>query len=193
MQKINFSETQFRSAQIDSFDPDEGVLTGRAIPYEVEIDLLPNVREVFTRGAFSRATRDPARVKLRGIDHGQEVIGHAVELEDRDDGLWVRMRVIDTAAGSDALKLLRAGSIDELSIEFRRLSQYTKVSRTQKGVHFRYDRAQLVGVAPVSDGAYGKHAKITAVRNSIALPYEDEDDPYVEAMDWFQKYRSQQL
>jgi HK97 family phage prohead protease len=144
----------------------EGVVDGMAVPYETRTELSPRVWETFSRGAFSRAVKDPARVKVRGVGHSREVIGHVLALEDRAAGLWVRMRIVDTTAGLDALKLLRAGSIDEFSVEFETNPRWHTVTETRDGILVRHNRAHLVGISPVPHGAYGRDARVLSVRDA---------------------------
>ena len=151
---------------VEMQEVEDGVIEGIAVPYEVETELLPGIYEVFTKGAFAAAQKDPGRVKLRGVGHDRSVIGHALSVEDMADGVHVRMKVVDTSDGMDALKLMRAGSIDVFSCEFVGMPRHQRVSEDRRGLHVRHDRARLVGVSPVPEGAYGRAASIVSVRDS---------------------------
>lgn len=70
------------------------------------------------RGAFRETlNRQTALPLLWGHDQ-KEVIGHALELKETSAGLHGRWKVVDTQRGSDAYKLLKAGSISGLSIGY---------------------------------------------------------------------------
>lgn len=175
-----------RAAEITAFDEVDGIVTGRAVPYDVEIELTQGLYESFSPGAFKAAAKDPGRVKMKSQEHGGEVIGHAVEVIDGPEGVDVRMKIVDTQAGSDVLKLLRAGSLDNLSIEYKAIPKGGfQTERRLDGLLVRHKRAHLIGVSPVSEGAYGKHAMITSVRHADAHEAEVQ-----KAIAWLHHYRT---
>jgi len=145
---------------------EDGEFTGRAVPYGQPAELMPGLREVFLPGAFASQVKDPGRVKI-AYRHG-EIIGRAVELEDRDDGLWVRGRIEDDADMPDARKALaqlRAGLVDELSVGFLPVRNGTTVSEDSGGTVWEHKRATLREISVVPWGAYGRKAKVAAVRS----------------------------
>lgn len=156
---------QVRAAAGFALDGD-GEFTGRAVPYGLEVELFPGLREVFRRGAFAAQMKDPGRVKV-AYRHG-EIIGRAVELEERDDGLWVRGRISDDADLPDARKALaqlRSGLIDELSVGFQPIKGGMTVTDDDKGTLWEHKRAALREISVVPWGAYGRKAKVSAVRS----------------------------
>lgn len=165
---LTAGEVQEREAQVIAFDPDAGVVEARLVPYEIEAQLDEQTREVFTRGAFARA--DVRRVKVSDQQHNRAVvIGHAIELRDDEDGLYGKLRISDTTHGRDTLTLLRDGVLTEVSIEFTPQRRYMRVERRGNGYLVRHDRATLLGVSPVSHGAYGAGARVLAVRAAELL------------------------
>lgn len=173
-----------RAAAISAFDEETGIVEGRAAPYDISCEIAPGLFESFAPGTFRGAVKDPARVKVRAQNHGAEVVGHAVEIFDNPDGVHVRLKVVDTVAGNDVLKLLRAGSLDQLSVEFRAIPKGGfSVERRTDGIHVRHKRAHLVGVSPVPEGAYGEAAKILSVRDMREKELES-------ALAWFSIYRN---
>lgn len=156
---------QERAATIEHIDPDEGTIYMRAVPYDVETELGPGLFESFAPGAFSRASSAPSRVKLWN-EHGGPLIGHALEVDDRDDGPWIKAKISDTLNGQEARTLAMDGTLDQVSITFRVMPDWFKAERKTDGVHIRHARAGLLGVALVAHGAYGEHAAIASVRDA---------------------------
>lgn len=147
---------------------EDGEFTGRAVPYGQEAELMPGLREVFLPGAFAAQMKDPGRVKI-AYRHG-EIIGRAIALEDREDGLWLRGRISDDADLPDARKALaqlRAGLVDELSIGFMPVKNGTTISDSAAGTLWEHRRATLREVSVVPWGAYGRKAKVAAVRSEM--------------------------
>jgi len=176
LRELEAAEPQFRSATIDALDTDERVIEMRAVPYEVETRLAPGIVEVFSRGSFARAAKDPARVKL-WFDHstnGGRIVGQAFEVEDRADGLWLRTRVSHTASGDELLTLATDKVLDEASVEFNPLREGMAISRRGEDTVVRHKRAHLRGVALVAHGAYGREALVTSVRDAHTDKVRDE-------------------
>lgn len=152
------SDLEIRSA---SQGGDGRTVTGIAVPYGVEQRIDENLVETFARGAFANQLRAPHRVKFSygHMSQSGKLIGRATLLREDASGLYGEFRVSDTAAGNEALALIRDGALDELSIGFqagqdRRLSNGT-IERTT---------AHLGEVAIVMQGAYGRNALVSSVR-----------------------------
>lgn len=157
-------EEQERIAEVVDFNIAEGTLEAKLVPYEVEVPIGENVVEVITRGAFARS--DIRRFHVKDQQHGRAVIGQALNLDDRDDGVYATLKISDTTLGRDVLTLLRDGALREMSIEFLPQPRYMKVDKADDGsVKVRHNRAELIGVSPVSLGAYGEHARVLQVRS----------------------------
>lgn len=158
---------QVRAAPAKDWElSDDGQFVGRAVPYDVEAELFPGLFESVARGAFAAQVKDPARVKIC-YRHG-DVIGRAVQLEDREDGLWVRGQIIaheDRPLARQAIQDLRDKLIDELSIGFQDVKDGTEVTEDSKGVHVRHNRAALREISVVPFGAFGRKAKVSKVRD----------------------------
>ncbi|WP_028654875.1 HK97 family phage prohead protease [Nocardioides sp. J54] len=161
----SLQEPQFRSAEIREIAADdERSILLRAVPYDVETQLWDNLYESFAPGAFARATKDPARVKFY-LGHGGPLVGMAEMVEDREDGVWIRNIVSRTASGDELLTLARDKVLDEASIEFRIVKGGTEITERDGKTYWRHKRAQLLGVALVPHGAYGRNALVKAVRD----------------------------
>lgn len=162
-------EPWVRAAAVVDVDLESRTIEARLAPYEVEGVIGDGLFEVFTKGAFAAAAGNPSRVKVTDQQHNRStVVGNAVELRDADDALYGRLRIADTAAGRDVLTLLREEILDELSVEFLPQKRHLRVMhRTDGGVLLRHDRATLIGVSPVSAGAYGSEARVLAMRDAV--------------------------
>jgi len=166
---VDPDQTYLRAAAtVEAVDPDTGIIDAKLVPYEVEADLGNGLHEVFTRGAFAAAVGNPSRVKVTDQQHNRAVnIGKAVELRDEADGMYGRLRIVDTSAGRDVLTLLREEVLDQLSVEFRPLRRkFDLVQRGPGDLLVRHHKAELVGVSPVGAGAYGDQARVLLVRSA---------------------------
>jgi HK97 family phage prohead protease len=162
-----YDKVQDRVADIEVVDPDKGTILMRAAPYGVEAEIDRELWEQFDRATFAAASKAPHRVKL-WHEHNGPLVGHALQVEDRDDGLWVNARFSNTLAGTEARELAADKSLDQVSITFRPQKQWMAVTRDAKGVHVRHSKAHLLGVALVAHGSYGADAYIASVRDADA-------------------------
>jgi HK97 family phage prohead protease len=71
--------------------------------------------DVVAPGAFAASIAERATKFL--YEH-HTPIGKQLELRETDDGLYGRWSIVDTAAGTDAHKLAKAGVLDSLSIGY---------------------------------------------------------------------------
>lgn len=161
-----FDAIQHRAADVEHIDPDKGTILMRAVPYDVETQLDDDLFESFAPGAFARAAAAPGRCKL-WHEHGGPLIGHATEIEDRADGTWINAKISNTLAGNEARELATDGTLDQVSITFRPMRDWLKVTRAEDGFHVRHSRAALLGVALVAHGAYADGAYIASVRDAL--------------------------
>lgn len=160
---------QTRAALVQDLDVDTGIVQCRLAPYEVEAQIDDGLFEVFTRGAFSAAVDNPARCKMSNQGHDRSTyLGRATMLRDADDGLYGTIKVSDTVAGRDLLVLLRDEVLTEVSVEFRPQRRRMRVERRDGNILVRHDKATLVGVSPVANGAYGDSARVLSVRAAQA-------------------------
>lgn len=157
-------ELEIRSA---SKGGDGRTIEGLAVPYGVRQRITPDLVESFARGAFNAQLTAAHRVKF-ARDHpvlGGTIIGRAVELRDDTAGLWGAWRVSATQAGDEALELARDGVLDELSVGFHERQNRRLPDGTIERV-----KAHLVEVSLVMQGAYGREALVSAVREAQDVP-----------------------
>lgn len=154
---------------------DGRTIEARVVPYGVVAtvsdpwDPIP-YQESFERGAFQKQLSAPDRVKFfLNVEHERGfggIVGFGKELEDREDGLYARFRVLSGQDGDKALELVHERVLEGVSLEFAALR-----TRVVEGVRRRV-RAALTGVALARRGAY-PGADIIAVRNEIVEYGED--------------------
>lgn len=121
------SELEYRATPADlEIRGDGRTVVGIAVPYGQPAEIRSaagSFSEQFARGAFARtiAERGPERVKFF-VNHGHVAngppIGRATLLREDASGLYGEFRVSKTAAGDDALELIRDGALDALSVGF---------------------------------------------------------------------------
>jgi len=166
---IRAGETYCRQATaiVEDVDQESGIVQAKIVPYGVEAEVERGLFEIFEPGAFSGAIGNPSRCKVSDQQHNRSVIvGRAIELRDAPDGHYGKLKISDTSAGRDLLLLLREGVLEDLSVEFRPLAgKYDVERRGKDNILVRHRKAELVGVSPVSTGAYGANARVLAVRS----------------------------
>lgn len=156
-----------REVPLELADTGDGrTIEARIVPYGVPArvadppDFIP-YDEQFARGAFNNQLTAASRVKVwLNFEHEQGlrgIVGHGVEIHDRDDGLYGSFRVHENQDGDKALQLVRDGLLTHLSMEFAALK-----SRTVDGIVERL-RAHLDRVSLCRVGAY-QGAEVIAVR-----------------------------
>lgn len=158
---------QHRKATIEHLDVDEGTILMRAAPYDVEAQIDRELWESFAPKTFERAANAPSRCKLWHL-HGGPLVGHATEVEDRHDGVWIRARFSNTINATEARELASDGTLDQVSVSFKPMKDFMRFEHRADGHHVRHSRAGLLGVALVPHGAYDEHAFVASVRDSIA-------------------------
>lgn len=154
---------------------DGRTIVGLAAPFDQPAqiqDFQGRYTESIQRGAFARTIAERgAKVKLLVQHDAQRLpIGRATSLREDTAGLVAELRVSNTAAGNDALELVRDGILDGLSIGFRAVRDTWSPDRSRRTLQeIRLDEISIVGEA-----AYDA-AKVLAVRSgthpSLELAY----------------------
>jgi HK97 family phage prohead protease len=144
---------------------DGRTVEGICVPYDRPQRIDSTLVEQFARGAFAAQVNAAHRVKF-SRDHmayGGTLIGKAVELREDASGLWGAFRVSATPTGEETLELLRDGVLDELSVGFM-----TRQDRREADGTITRVKAHLAEVSVVLQGAYGRGALVSAVREAQA-------------------------
>src|SRR5262245_29850982 len=153
---------------------DGRTIEGIVVPYNRPTRINDELVEQFNPGVFAHQMRAANRIKL-GREHimlGGTLIGAGRSLEDRDAGAWMTLRVANTPIGDETLALVKDEALDELSVMFRERQN----KRLGGGVIARV-KADLIEVAVVLEGAYGRAAKIAAVRSADGALEIGDNDP----------------
>lgn len=150
------SELETRELEIRSVEED-GTFEAFAVRYGEVANIGNRYKETFERGAFEGSTD----IKVYR-DH-KEIIGHVIETEDRDEGLWFRAKVALSALGSDTLALLRSGALTKVSVGFVPITQ-----RDDNGVIVR-TKVSLREISVVERPAYAG-ASVLTVREETQDP-----------------------
>lgn len=153
-----------------SLGSDGRTVTGVAVPFGVPTvvdDGYGAYQEEFRRGAFTRTIAERGtRVKVLA-QHNRQVmpIGRATLLREDPTGLYAELRISQTAAGDEALELIRDGALDGLSIGFNDIRD----ERGPDGTVVRTEvRLNEISVVPFA--AY-ENAVITGVRSENHTPH----------------------
>lgn len=152
---------------------------GIIVPYDTPVPIYnEGIVEQVARGAANHQLAAASRVKLfQGHSRqGGKHVGGARELRDDARGLWAAMH-FSSPDGDGALGLVRDGHLDELSIGFRqRKASWSEVMPDGTVLRKRMD---IFEVALVTEGAYGRGAKVTSLRSANGLVVDDEaeDEP----------------
>lgn len=153
------SELEVRS------EGDGRTVEGIVVPFERSARVSDGGRpylESFRRGAFTKTLSERGNVKfLSQHQAGHNPLGRATMLEERADGLWGQFRVSETAAGNDALALIRDGALDSFSVGFG------AVKHVREGEVTVRTEVKLREVSLVTFPAY-EDARISAVRQIAA-------------------------
>jgi len=168
-----YRRVQERVADVEAVDVEKGTILMRAVPYGVEAQIDHEIWELMEPQTFASASKAPHRTKM-WHRHGGPLVGHALNVEDRADGLWINAKFSNTANGEEARELALDGSLDQCSITFRPMADWMKVQRRADGLHVRHSKAYLLGVALVDHGAYAEHAMVASVRGADAVEAERE-------------------
>ncbi|PYY63350.1 hypothetical protein DEJ30_13970 [Curtobacterium sp. MCPF17_003] len=148
------SEIQTRAVELRA-DTETGIVEGIAVPYGQRTSIGGDFTEMVERGAFEGSEG----VKL--FWSHSEIIGRVTDIEDREEGLYIKARISDTAQGRDVLTLLRDNAVDKFSIGFIPVE-----SRTDDDGTVVRTRAELKEVSVVPFPAYA-NANVAQVREAI--------------------------
>lgn len=147
-------------------------VVGYAVPFGVPATVSDDGRtsytESFQRGAFTRTIAERGdRVKFLALHDrsGRMPLGRATVLREESRGLYAELQVSRTAAGDEALELIKDGSLDGLSVGFVPVDQHTERTRGGLSVTRTAVRLNEISAVPV---ATWDDARILAVRAATA-------------------------
>lgn len=104
---------------------DQMIIEGKAITFDEETVLFEHdgiqYKEIIARGAMDAADLSYAYLKY---NHSSNIMAMArtknntLQIEVRDDGVWIRALLANTTAGRDLYELVKSGIIDRMSFAF---------------------------------------------------------------------------
>jgi phage head maturation protease len=149
------------SGSIQSFDEEKRELYVRVLPWGVAANTARGV-ETFEKGAFEGL--DPMRFILRQR-HQDPPTGRGIELEEKDDALFMRFRVAPTAAGDEQLTLVKEGIETGVSVGFED-GDVERTALSSGRFHFLHKKVKADGVLEVSTTykpAFGAESQVLQV------------------------------
>jgi HK97 family phage prohead protease len=152
--------------------------TGYASTYGGEPD---SYGDIVAAGAFDASLKRRPKPKLLWQHDLREPIGVPVDWKSDDRGLLGTWRIVDTARGQDAYRLLKAGAVDSLSIGFLP----TEVEYDKDGEVRTLKQIDLLEVSVVSVPA-NERALVTQVKadpeQSLAVYWAEVTDTLITAV-----------
>lgn len=145
----------FQLAELKARDDGGWEVSGYASTFGGEPD---SYGDVVVKGAFLHSLTK--RMPLLFYQHG-EPIGAATHVIEDAKGLFGRFSIVDTATGTDAYKLAKAGILTKLSIGYRTVAQDFR----EDGIRLLKE-VDLFEVSLVAIPA-NEHAVITAVKADV--------------------------
>lgn len=137
------------------------------------------VTEIIERGAFDGIERRANRIRANRDHQDQRTFGRATALyPSREEGLVAQVRVARTALGDETLELADDGCLDASAGFQVKPGGMSWENRTR----YRVNKAFLVHIALVPDGAYGEHAGVLAVRQAETATLERPAAPNLAAL-----------
>jgi HK97 family phage prohead protease len=136
-------------------DAEKRTIFGLAVPYG-EPTFSEGSQFQFSKGSLD-IPENASRIKLLVSHERNRAVGHAVEFEDTDEGLWARFKVARGTAGDEALSMAEDGVWDGLSVGLRDGAKFSK-----KGKISHFTKAVLSEVSLTPDPAFDS-ARVAAV------------------------------
>lgn len=159
---------------IRNLGADDGTFEG----YGSVFGVIDSYADIVAPGAFKRTLKEAKAKKrmpaLLWQHDPSQPIGVYEEMREDDTGLYVKGRLIDTALGADAYKLLKAGALSGLSIGFRTLkSKIDEENGIRTLTELELWEVSLV-TFPANDAA-----RIASVKADGELPTEREFETWL--------------
>jgi phage head maturation protease len=146
------------TGEVQSFDEEKRELYVRVLPFGVPVSTQRGTEE-FQRGSFEGI--DPGRFVLRQR-HQDPPTGRGTELEEKDDYLFMRLKVARTQAGDEQIALYKDGVETGVSVGFED-GDYEKTPTADGRSHYNHKRVKEDGTLEVSTTyrpAYGDHSQV---------------------------------
>jgi uncharacterized protein len=170
MIRFNADKSLITAQRGDEDDEEYARISGLAVPWDVVATVSDGQKVRFERGAFD--VDQKAAKLIQNHDLGQ-LLGVVDNLDDAEAGLEFEAVLADTAAGRDAVALIKAGAYDAVSVG----ANPVKFTTDPEGV-MSVTEAQLIELSLVSIGAY-EEAVITEIAAEAPADADEqgEQDP----------------
>jgi HK97 family phage prohead protease len=170
MIRFNADKSLITAQRGDEGDEEYARIAGIAVPWGVVATVSDGQKVRFERGAFD--VDQKAAKLIQNHDLGQ-LLGIVDNLDDAEAGLEFEAVLADTAAGRDAVALIKAGAYDAVSVG----ANPVKFTTDPEGV-MSVTEAQLIELSLVSIGAY-EEAVITEIAAEAPADADEqgEQDP----------------
>jgi uncharacterized protein len=170
MIRFNADKSLITAQRGDEDDEEYARISGLAVPWDVVASVSDGQKVRFERGAFD--VDQKAAKLIQNHDLGQ-LLGVVDNLDDAEAGLEFEAVLADTAAGRDAVALIKAGAYDAVSVG----ANPVKFTTDPEGV-MSVTEAQLIELSLVSIGAY-EEAVITEIAAEAPADADEqgEQDP----------------
>nr|WP_300339925.1 HK97 family phage prohead protease [Actinomyces sp.] len=175
------TDLQTRSFQVrltHRADPDDDAreVEGLAVPYGVETEICPGLREVIAPGAVTEPEDDTVKLFSRHRDP----IGVVTASHSDDDGYHITARISRTPAGDEALTLLRDGVIARMSIGFEEIEwtdteDETGYLRTQERIRVREVSVVPFPAYPTATITNVRHTEETDMDTTTSTPTDTRE------------------
>jgi HK97 family phage prohead protease len=138
--------------------------------------------EQIAPGAFSRSLKSKRDIKMF-LNHNSDLVlasrnAGTLELSEDDHGLMAKARLIDTTAGLDTAKNVKAGNVSKMSFGFTPEQFKARTDDVEGIVH---TRVQLWEVSPVT--SWPAYAGTSAGVRHLAEVAELDEEPLKEAIE----------
>jgi uncharacterized protein len=172
MIRFNADKSLITAQRGDEDDEEYARISGLAVPWGVVATVSDGQKVRFERGAFD--VDQKAAKLIQNHDLGQ-LLGVVDNLDDAEAGLEFEAVLADTAAGRDAVALIKAGAYDAVSVG----ANPVKFTTDPEGV-MSVTEAQLIELSLVSIGAY-QEAVITEIAAEAPADADEqgEQDPKI--------------
>jgi HK97 family phage prohead protease len=164
-------------------DGDGMTFEGYAAVFDVDSDApIPGFGlERIAKGAFKRSLGMKRDIKMF-LNHNSDLVlasrdGGTLELAEDDIGLKVQARLIDTTAGLDTAKNIRAGNVSTMSFGFTPDEFKSRKDGVEGVVH---TRVALWEVSPVT--SWPAYSATSASVRHLASVIDADEEPVAEAL-----------
>lgn len=158
--------------EIQSFDEEKREMYVRVLPWDVDVSTERGV-ERFAKGSFEGI--DPGRFITRQR-HQDPPTGRGISLEEKDDALFMSLRIARTAAGDDQLTLARDGIETGVSVGFED-GEVEKTTLEGGRIHYNHKRVKEDGVLEISTTykpAFGQESQVLQVLEKSEMAEETQ-------------------